>query len=100
MKIRLLIINSVCILGTLWAQEKTFYLKSGDKVTGTITAETDSTYGIETTVGSVTINKNEVNLAATGEVQSLWNKKSSPDFDNLIEFDAKVIEEIDKVNKN
>lgn len=43
--------------------------------------------------------KNEVNLAATGEVQSLWNKKSSPDFDNLIEFDAKVIEEIDKVNK-
>jgi len=43
--------------------------------------------------------KNEVNLAATGEVQSLWNKKSSPDFDNLIEFDAKVIEEIDKINK-
>ena len=60
MKIRLLIINSVCILGTLWAQEKTFYLKSGDKVTGTITAETDSTYGIETTFGSVTINKNDV----------------------------------------
>ena len=60
MKTRLLIINLVCILGTLWAQEKTFYLKSGDKVTGTITAETDSTYGIETTFGSVTINKKNV----------------------------------------
>ena len=62
MKTRLLIINLVCILGTLWAQEKTFYLKSGDKVTGTITAETDSTYGIETTFGSVTINKKDVKL--------------------------------------
>ena len=43
--------------------------------------------------------KNEVNLAATGEVQSLWNKKSSTDFENLVDFDVKVIEEIDNVNK-
>jgi hypothetical protein len=50
-------------------------------------------------IDNIDLFKNEVNLAATGEVQSIWNKKSSPDFDNLIEFDAKVIEEIDKVNK-
>jgi hypothetical protein len=50
-------------------------------------------------IDNIDLFKNEVNLAATGEVQSIWNKKSSPDFDNLIEFDAKVIEEIEKVNK-
>jgi hypothetical protein len=50
-------------------------------------------------IDNIDLFKNEVNLAATGEVQSFWNKKSSPDFDNLIEFDAKVIEEIEKVNK-
>jgi hypothetical protein len=44
-----------------FAQEKTFYLKSGDKVSGTITAETDSTYAIKTTFGSVTINKKTSN---------------------------------------
>lgn len=46
--------------GILFAQEKTFYLKSGDKVSGNITAETDSTYAIETTFGSVTINKKDI----------------------------------------
>ena len=46
--------------GSLFAQEKTFYLKSGDKVSGNITAETDSTYAIETTFGSVTINKKDI----------------------------------------
>jgi hypothetical protein len=46
--------------GIIFAQEKTFYLKSGDKVSGTITAETDSTYAIETTFGSVTINKKDI----------------------------------------
>ena len=50
-------------------------------------------------IDNIDLFKNEVNLAATGEVQSIWNKKSSPDFDNLIEFDAKVIDEIEKVNK-
>ena len=50
-------------------------------------------------IDNIDLFKNEVNLAATGEIQSIWNKKSSPDFDNLIEFDTKVIEEIDKVNK-
>ena len=50
-------------------------------------------------IDNIDLFKNEVNLAATGEVQSIWNKKASPDFDNLIEFDAKVIEEIDKINK-
>jgi len=46
--------------GIIFAQEKTFYLKSGDKVSGTITAETDSTYAIKTTFGSVTINKKDI----------------------------------------
>ncbi|MBC8345726.1 MAG: hypothetical protein ISR82_08240 [Candidatus Marinimicrobia bacterium] len=46
--------------GIIYAQEKTFFLKSGDKVSGTLTAETDSTYAIETTFGSVTINKKDI----------------------------------------
>ena len=46
--------------GIVFAQEKTFYLKSGDKVSGNITAETDSTYAIETTFGTVTINKKDI----------------------------------------
>jgi len=50
-------------------------------------------------IDNIDLFKNEVNLATTGEVQSIWNKKSSPDFDNIIEFDVKVVEEIDKINK-
>ena len=50
-------------------------------------------------IDNIDLFKNEVNLAATGEVKSLWNKKSSPDFDNLIEFDVKVVEEIEKIAK-
>ncbi len=50
-------------------------------------------------IDNIDLFKNEVNLAATGEVKSLWNKKSSPDFDNLIEFDVKVVEEIEKITK-
>ncbi len=46
--------------GVVFAQEKTFYLKSGDKVSGTITAETDSTIAIETSFGSVMINKKNI----------------------------------------
>ena len=50
-------------------------------------------------IDNVDLFKNEVNLATTGELQSIWNRKSSPDFDNLIEFDVKVVEEIGNVNK-
>jgi len=50
-------------------------------------------------IDNIDLFKNEVNLATTGEVQSIWNKKSSPDFDNIIEFDVKVVEEIEKINK-
>ena len=50
-------------------------------------------------IDNIDLFKNEVNLAATGEVKSLWNKKSSPDFDNLIEFDVKVVEQIEKITK-
>ena len=35
-------------------------------------------------IDNIDLFKNEVNLATTGEVQSIWNKKSSPDFDNRL----------------
>ncbi|MCH7764585.1 MAG: hypothetical protein IIB95_12755 [Candidatus Marinimicrobia bacterium] len=52
----------MCILfmGCILAQEKTFYLKSGDKVIGSVKSETDSTYIVETAFGEITINKAEV----------------------------------------
>ncbi len=50
----------ILLIWCIFAQEKTFYLKSGDKVTGSIKSETDSTYTIETSFGVLTINKNNV----------------------------------------
>jgi hypothetical protein len=47
-------------IGYINAQEKTFYLNSGDKITGSIKSETDSTYTVETSFGVLTINKNNV----------------------------------------
>ena len=41
-------------------QEKTFHLKSGDTVTGTVTSETDSTYSVKTAFGEIAINKKDV----------------------------------------
>ena len=41
-------------------QEKTFHLKFGDTVTGTVTSETDSTYIVTTSFGEITISKNDV----------------------------------------
>jgi hypothetical protein len=41
-------------------QEKTFHLKSGDTVTGSVKSETDSTYIITTSFGEITISKNDV----------------------------------------
>ena len=41
-------------------QEKTFHLKSGDQVTGTVKSQTDSTYIIETAFGEITIKKDEL----------------------------------------
>ncbi len=46
--------------GIIFAQDKTFYLKSGDKVTGTITAETDTSFTVQTDFGTVFINKADV----------------------------------------
>ena len=43
--------------------------------------------------------KNEVNLAGTKEAKSVWTKVSDEDFDNLVEFDLKVVEGIDKVKE-
>ena len=42
--------------------------------------------------------KNEVNLATDGQVKSVWEKVSDEDFDNLVEFDLKIVEGIGKVN--
>ena len=35
--------------------------------------------------------KNEVNLASAKEAKSVWAKVSDEDFDNLVEFDLKVV---------
>ena len=43
--------------------------------------------------------KNEVNLASAKEAKSVWTKVSDEDFDNLVEFDLKVVEGIGKVEK-
>ena len=51
---------SFILLGCIFAQEKTFHLKSGDQVTGTIKSQTDSTYVIDTAFGKITISKKEV----------------------------------------
>ena len=51
---------SFILLGSIFAQEKTFHLKSGDQVTGTIKSQTDSTYTVVTSFGEIIINKNEV----------------------------------------
>ncbi|MBT3762700.1 MAG: hypothetical protein HON84_03365, partial [Candidatus Marinimicrobia bacterium] len=60
MKIRSIFIITILLIGGLFAQGKTFFLKSGDKVSGTLTAETDSTFTVETSFGSVTINKKDI----------------------------------------
>jgi hypothetical protein len=60
MKIRSIIIIAILLSGGLIAQDKTFYLKSGDKVLGTLTTETDSTFTVETSFGAVTINKENI----------------------------------------
>ena len=43
--------------------------------------------------------KNEVNLASAKDSTSMWTKVSDEDFDNLVEFDLKVVEGINKVDK-
>ncbi|MBT5995815.1 MAG: hypothetical protein HOG73_08850 [Candidatus Marinimicrobia bacterium] len=59
--VTLVLLNSGLIMaGDLPQQEETFYLKSGDKVSGTITVETDDTYVVSTSFGSVTIKKADI----------------------------------------
>jgi len=60
MKITKLIFISIILIGSILAQEKTFHLKSGDTVTGSVKSETDSTYVIDTAFGEITISKNDV----------------------------------------
>jgi len=48
-------------IAILFSQDtKEFYLKSGDRVSGTVSGETDSTYTLETTFGAVTLNKADI----------------------------------------
>jgi len=51
---------SFILLGSIFAQEKTFQLKSGDQVSGTIKSQTDSTYVLVTSFGEITIKKEDV----------------------------------------
>ncbi len=60
MKITKISILIILLMGSIFAQEKTFHLKSGDQVTGTVKSQTDSTYVIETAFGEITIKKDEV----------------------------------------
>ena len=41
-------------------QEKTFHLKSGDTVSGSVKSETDSTYTVVTSFGEIIISKNDI----------------------------------------
>ena len=51
----------VVISTLLFSQDtKEFHIKSGDRVSGVVTEETDSTYTIETAFGAVTINKKDI----------------------------------------
>jgi len=51
----------VLISSISFAQEpKTFYLKSGDKITGVILEETETAYTVETVFGTVTIQKIDI----------------------------------------
>ena len=43
--------------------------------------------------------KNEVNLASAKDSKSMWTKVSNEDFDNLVEFDLKVVEGINRLDK-
>ena len=60
MKITKISILIILLMGSIFAQEKTFHLKSGDQVTGTVKSQTDSTYVIETAFGEITIKKDDV----------------------------------------
>jgi len=78
MKITKLIFISIILIGSIFAQEfdpetgsvlkeKTFHLKSGDQITGSVKSETDSTYVIDTAFGEITINKKEFIFLKSGD---------------------------------
>ena len=43
--------------------------------------------------------KNEVNMAITGNIQPRLSKKSSSDLQSLVEFDLKIIEQLNEVSE-
>ena len=60
MKVIKITILITALMGSLFAQEKTFHLKSGDQVTGSVKSQTDSTYVVETAFGVFTIPKSDL----------------------------------------
>lgn len=48
------------MVGSGFPQEKTFYMKSGDKVTGTVISQSDSTFTVGTSFGEITIKRTDV----------------------------------------
>jgi len=60
MKISQLLVISTIITVSAFSQEKIFYLKSGDKVSGIIMSESDSSYTVGTSFGNIIIKKSNI----------------------------------------
>ncbi len=61
MRLPIFLIISIAIASVLTAQDtRTFSLKSGDRVSGTIIAETDTSYEVLTSLGALTILKSDL----------------------------------------
>ncbi|MDP6684729.1 MAG: hypothetical protein QGH24_02155 [Candidatus Marinimicrobia bacterium] len=90
----------------LFSQDtKEFYLKSGDRVSGTVTGETDSTYTLETAFGNVTINKADIQpdevviyLSSGDKVKGVLILESTEGFKIKSQFGELFIER-NKVNR-
>ena len=55
-----LILSSLILITSIFSQDKTFKLKDGTVIIGTIQEETNSTLIVQTKFGLVTINKSEL----------------------------------------
>lgn len=97
----------VCLtITTLFSQDtKEFYLKSGDRISGTVTTETDSTYTLETAFGSITIMKKDIQpdevviyLNSGDKVRGILISESTEGFKIKSQFGELFIER-NKVNR-
>ena len=97
--------------------DRTFHLKNGDKVTGEVISETDTSYNIKTSFGMVTIYKNEIKpdkisitLKSGDKITGTLLDESASDYKVKTNFGELVIEKKSvefisflnqsKVNKN